>query len=63
MPPTSSRWARVTGLRRDRALLQLLVELAGLASFVIAGFLVGLVAGFLVLGLVLVILGNVPAGR
>ena len=65
--------ARVSQSRRDRKqaaetrtgpavrveAVQLAAGLAGLAAFVVAGFLWSLIAGFVVLGLVLLVAGNV----
>ena len=39
--------------------MQIAAELAGLAAFTVAGFLVGVVLGFVVLGVVLLVAGNV----
>lgn len=38
--------------------LQVVAELVGLAAFAVAGFLVSLVVGFVVLGVVLLVAGN-----
>ncbi|MFC5993544.1 hypothetical protein ACFQE5_04850 [Pseudonocardia hispaniensis] len=47
-------------LRADRSRQQLLAEWIGLGAWVTAGFLAGLIVGFIVLGLILVIVGNIP---
>ena len=47
--------ARAVGVEH----VQIAAELAGLAAFTVAGFLVGVVLGFVVLGVVLLVAGNV----
>lgn len=53
------RREHAAGPRVSVEALQVGAELAGFAAFVTAGFLVGLVAGFVVLGVCLLVVGNV----